>query len=168
MKLWAGIVAGLFFLLSLNLAIADETAEKNTLVTGHQAENSASSIGTSRVDSKFSLLDLNRISMQHSYSVIYSSFNGHGQTVGLYMNSLKYDISSSIDLNVTLGWVHQPGQMFNKQDRGVTDYGTILPNVQLKYQPSDKFRLMISYESIPGVYGNSRYNSYWPYSRFGY
>jgi len=168
MKLWAGILVGLFLLTSLNIAFAEDKVETSPVVTGGPLNgNSASSIGSNHVDSKFSLFDPSRFSMQNSYSLIYSSYNGTGQTIGLYMNSMKYSVTSSLDLNVTLGWVHQPGQLFNKQDRGVTDYGSILPNVQLDYRPSDKFRLMISYQSIPGVYNDSRYG-YWPYSRFGY
>jgi len=130
--------------------------------------SSATSIGSNRYESKFSLLDPSRFSMQQSYSVIYSSFGGTGHTIGLYMNSMKYQLSNSLDLNVTLGWLHQPGLLFSN-NRGTTDYGQILPNVQLKYEPSEKFRLLIGIETLPGVYSNGRgyfyspYGEYWPY-----
>lgn len=124
--------------------------------------SSATSIGSSRYESKFSLLDPSRFSMQQSYSIMYSSVGGTGQTIGLYLNSMRYELSKSLDLNVTLGWLHQPGLMFSN-DRGTRDYGEILPNFQLKYEPSEKFRLMIGVETMPGVYSNGRGYYYSPY-----
>jgi len=141
----------------LQLAWAD------TLVEKPKSTSPRNAIGTTRVDSKFSLFDPNRFSMQQSYSISYMSFNGHGQTIGLYLNSMKYQLSSSVDLNVTLGWLHQPSRVFTRNDRGVSDYGHILPNVRLLYQPSDKFLFQISYESIPGVYSDYYRSRSWPY-----
>ncbi|MBU1320158.1 MAG: hypothetical protein KKG33_08410 [candidate division Zixibacteria bacterium] len=130
--------------------------------------SSATSIGSNRYESKFSLLDPSRFSMQHSYSVVYSSVGGTGQTIGLYMNSMRYQVSNSLDVNVALGWYHQPGTMFSNSNRGTTDYGTILPNVQILYQPSEKFRLMIGFESLPGVFSNGRDHYYSPFGAWSY
>jgi hypothetical protein len=120
-------------------------------------------IGTTRVDSKFSLLDPDRFSMQQSYSISYLSYNGRGQTIGLYLNSMKYELSNSMNLDVTLGWLHQPSRVFTRSDRGVSDYGHIMPNVRFLYQPSEKFRFQISYESVPGVYSGYSGSRWWPY-----
>lgn len=130
--------------------------------------SSATSIGSNSYESKFSLLDPSRFSMQHSYSVVYSSVGGTGQTIGLYMNSMRYQISNSLDVNVALGWYHRPGMMFSGGDRGTTDYGTILPNIRLLYQPSEKFRLMIGFETLPGVYSNGRGYQYSPFGAWPY
>jgi hypothetical protein len=140
-----------------------QPAAAESLVEKPESTSPMNTIGTTRVDSKFSLLDPNRFSMQQSYSLSYSSYNGHGQTIGLYLNSLKYQLSNSLDLNVTLGWLHQPSRVFTRDDRGVNDYGHIMPNVRLLYQPSDKFLFQVSYESIPGVYSDYYRGRSWPY-----
>jgi hypothetical protein len=120
-------------------------------------------IGSTRVDSKFSLLDPSRFSMQQSYSITYMSYDGQGQTIGLYLNSMKYQLSSSMKLDVTLGWLHQPVRVFGESDRGINDYGRVVPNVQFLYQPSERFRFQISYESLPGVYSGNSGTRRWPY-----
>jgi hypothetical protein len=133
-----------------------------TMLNRDANENSAMGIGAGSFDSRFSLLDPNRFSMNHSYSVSYFSYGGHGETIGLYMNSMRYSLSNSLSVDVTLGWVHQPSQVLWGDSRGTKDYGSILPNVRLLYQPSEKFHLLISYETVPGVYGGQgRY--YRPY-----
>ena len=146
-----------------------QSVAAETLVKKQGSTSPMNTVGTTRVDSKFSLLDPNRFSMQQSYSLLYSSYNGRGQTIGLYLNSMKYQLSSSLNLNVTLGWLHQPSRIFTRTDRGVNDYGHIMPNVRLLYQPSDKFLLQISYESIPGVYSDYYSGRNWPYiNRYPY
>ena len=171
MMIRAAILTGLFLLVTAFTAVADDTSVQSDsyVIDRSDSEEAYSTdyIGTSRVDSKFSLLDPSRFSMQHSYSVMYSSYGGSGHTIGLYTNQMRYNLSESIDVNVTLGWLHQPTKLLVKGERGVTDYGQILPNVQVKYQPSDKFKLLISYETMPGAFPESRNGYYyWPSSRF--
>jgi hypothetical protein len=122
-------------------------------------------IGGERFESKFSLLDLSRLSMNHSYSISYLSYGGRGQTIGMYVNSIRYDLSSSMDLNVSLAWVHQPGLMLSGSDHGGSSVGEILPGFQFNYHPSDKFHLSISYQKVPGVYGYPS-GLFSPYSPF--
>lgn len=139
------------------------TLNAETMLTRDALENSTMGIGANRFDSRFSLLDPSRFSMNHSYSVSYMSYGGHGETIGLYMNSMKYSLSKSLSVDVTLAWLHQPSQVLWGDSRGTNDYGSILPSVRLLYQPSEKFKLLISYETVPGVYGGQgRYNR--PYS----
>lgn len=139
-------------------------ATADTLVEKQQSNGPGDAIGNTRLDSKFSLLDPNRFSMSQSYTVSYLSYNGHGQTIGLYLNSIRYELSGALDLNVTLGWLHQPSAFLFRNDRVATGYGQILPNFQLRYEPSEKYRFLISYESIPGVYSSFfRTDRRWPY-----
>lgn len=141
-----------------------QTVTAETLVEKQQSGTPGDVIGNTRLDSKFSLLDPNRFSMSQSYSISYLSYNGNGQTIGLYLNSMRYELSGSVDLNVTLGWLHRPSRLLFANDRAAAaDYGRILPNFQLRYEPSEKYRFLISYESIPGVYSNFRANRGWPY-----
>lgn len=168
MMIRAAILTGLFLLVTSFAIVADDSPARSESYLAGQSEKPSTTdyIGTSRVDSKFSLFDPSRFNMQHSYSIMYSSWGGHGQTIGLYTNEMSYSLSRSIDVNVTLGWLHQPTEIMGNSERGVTDYGQILPNVQFKYQPSDKFKLMISYETLPGAFPETRERYYWPTSRF--
>jgi hypothetical protein len=144
------------------VAIAVSAGVGQSVDVKSDAASPAEAIGANRYESKFSLLDPSRFSMTHSYTLSYFSVGGHGQTLGLYVNSMRYQLSKSLDLGVALGWLHQPSQVFSRNDRGVTNYGTILPNVQLLYHPSEKFRFLISFESLPGGYAGGRQNPFWP------
>ena len=151
-----------FIAVALAVACMVQVSSAESIMQQAEPGTSAESIGENRYESKFSLLDPNRFSMSHSYSLSYFSGGGDGQMIGLYINSMKYQLSNSIDVSVKLGWLHQPSNMFS-QNRGVTDYGTVLPNFQLQYHPSEKFKFMISFESIPGVYSDTRRDMIWPY-----
>ena len=131
-----------------------------------QEATSADAIGDARIDNKFSLLDLSRLDMSHSYTISYFSANGHGTTIGMYMNSIRYRISNPLTLNVNLAWVHQPGQIFGG-DRGTpTDYGSIYPSFSLEYRPSENFYLEVGYHSVPAYmyyYNADRKHRKWFY-----
>lgn len=147
-----------FILLVLSVSLpAQSLLEEKKPVT------SADAIGTSRIDNKFSLLDLSRLEMRHSYSVSYFSAGGSGTTIAMYMNSMKYRISNPLTLKINLAWVHQPGALFSKNRGTPTDYGKILPSFTLEYRPSEKFYFELGYHSYPALmyYGGSRSNGFW-------
>ena len=136
-------------------------------------QKAADAIGRDRVDSKFSLFDLSRLDMNHSYSIAWFSSGGKGTTLAMYMNSMTYQISRPLTLHLDLAWVHQPGNLLFS-DRGTpTDYGSIYPSFSLEYRPSDKFHLEIGYHSYPASYNYNyyrpwydRYDRDWPGSFF--
>jgi len=133
------------------------------MLEDRESKVSADAIGTARIDNKFSLIDLSRLEMKHSYSISYFSSGGTGTTIAMYMNSIKYRISNPLTLNINLAWVHQPGALFS-QDRGTpTDYGKILPSFRLEYRPSEKFYFEIGYHSIhPYMYYDREHTGgYW-------
>ncbi len=150
--------------LCISILCVFHVASAQTPVERPESGNSGNAIGASRIDSKFSLFDPSRFSMQQSYSLSYVSSGGHGETIGLYLNSMKYELSSSLRLNVALGWLHHPSTLFGQDDRGIDSRGTVLPNVELLYRPSEKFLFQISYESIPGVYSAYHRGLGWPYN----
>jgi len=123
--------------------------------------SSADLIGESHIDNKFSLLDLSRLEMNHSYSISYFSSGGHGTTIGMYINSMRYRISNAITVNLQLAWVHQPGNFLNRDGGTPTDYGDILPSFSLEYRPSENVFIEIGYHSVPAYmyYGYPRYRS---------
>ncbi len=143
-----------FLIIIMSVMAVTMTLNAGTILDNSNAnEKSSADIGAGSYDSKFSLLDASRFSMKHSYSISYFSSGGRGETIGMYMNSMRYSLSKSLSVDVTLAWLHNPSQILWKDNRGTNNYGSILPSVSLLYQPSEKFRLLISYETVPGVYG---------------
>jgi len=133
----------------LCLMVLSVSLQSQTELARTETKSSAEAIGSSRIENRFSLLDLSRLEMSHSYSISYFSMGGRGMTIGMYVNSIRYQISNPLTLNLSLAWVHQPGN-FLLRDRGTaTDYGRILPSFSLEYRPSDNFFLEIGYHSIP-------------------
>jgi hypothetical protein len=121
---------------------------------------SGDAIGESRIDNKFSLFDLSRLEMRQSYSVSYFSGNGSGQTIGMYMNSIRYRISNPLTISIDLLWMHEPGQLFSQNKSTPTDYGSIFPSFRLEYRPSDKFYLEVGYQRVPSYMYYDQARSY--------
>ncbi|HDS01291.1 MAG TPA: hypothetical protein ENO22_07675 [candidate division Zixibacteria bacterium] len=155
------LVITTLFILLLSIPVLGQSGLER-----QEEATSADAIGKARIDNKFSLLDLSRLDMSHSYTISYFSANGQGTTIGMYMNSIRYRISNPLTLNVNLAWVHQPGQLLGG-DRGTpTDYGSIYPSFSLEYRPSDKFYLEIGYHSVPAYmyyYNTDRMRRNWFY-----
>ena len=149
----------IFLILALSISLSAQSLRQSDL------GSSGDAIGESRMDNKFSLFDLSRFEMHHSYSISYFSSGGQGTTIGMYINSIRYRISNPLTLNVSLAWMHQPGNLLAR-DRGTpTDYGSIYPSFSLEYRPSSSFLLQVEYRSVP-AYPYS--NGYYRYDSMGY
>ena len=124
------------------------------LLTGQDNNNGTTFLSRSRMQrfanpvlSKLSLLDPNKFSMSHSYTMSFVSSGGKGNMVGLYMNTMKYQFSSPLSLTVHVGYAHQP---FAKADsNNMLSNNTILSGFELTYRPKKNFFLKIEYGSLP-------------------
>jgi len=97
----------------------------------------------------FGWLDPSRLSMHHSYSLSYSSFGGHGVSVGMYTNSLLYRISDPLDVQFDVSLMHSPYSSFGNSG----DFsGVFLNRAQLNYRPSENMWLQIQFRQIPPMY----------------
>lgn len=106
----------------------------------------------------FRLLDPSRLTMNHSYSLSYFSGPAGGQSVGMYMNSIGYQIARPLYLQVDLALVHDPGAIVSGGN--ATAGARILPNFSLRYTPSPKFNLLVDVRTMPTY--NSPYAGYYP------
>jgi hypothetical protein len=98
-----------------------------------------------------SLLDPSRLKMSHTYSLSFMTGGGRSQTIGLYMNSIEYQVSSPLTLRLHLGYLHQPTALFG----GVRDSGfggTFLPGFELDYHPSENFFFKVNMSSYTYPY----------------
>jgi hypothetical protein len=108
--------------------------------------------------SPFALFDMSRLTMHQSYSLSYFSGPAGGQSVGLYMNSIGYQLARPLYLQVDIGVMHDPGALVG---HGNPSSGVhVLPNFSLRYTPSPKFNLMIDVRTMPGY--NTPYAGYIP------
>lgn len=99
----------------------------------------------------FRLLDPSRLTMHHSYSMSYLSGPAGGQSVGMYMNSIGYQLARPLYLQVDLALMHDPAALVGKGD--ASSGVRVLPNFSLRYTPSPKFNLMVDVRTMPAYYG---------------
>jgi hypothetical protein len=106
----------------------------------------------------FGLIDPNKLSMHHSFSLSYSSFGQRGLSMGVYTNSLLYRFSSDLDFQADVSLMHSPyntfGQQFQKDFSGV-----FLSRAELNYRPSNNMLFSLQYRQLPPMYwlGNGFY-----------
>lgn len=138
-------------------ARADAPTAAPTVAEG-QAASDAQKASLYDSATPFRLLDPSRLSMHQSYSLSYFSGPAGGQSVGLYMNSIGYQLARPLYLQVDIGLMHNPGALVGKGDPAAG--ARILPNFSLRYTPSPKFSLMVDVRTMPGY--NNPYAGYIP------
>lgn len=100
-------------------------------------------------NSRFSLLDLSRLKIRNSYTVSYLSSGSRSGSFGLFVTSFDYQLSNPLNIQVDLGYLHQPFSM----GRNNIDIGSrILPNVRVNYNPSPYFNLSVNFMSMGNYY----------------
>lgn len=100
----------------------------------------------------FGWFDPNRLFMRQSYSLSYTSFGGgEGFSLGVYTNSLLYQISDPLSVQFDVSLVHSPFSANNRYVQSLS--GIHLTRAQMTYRPSDSFLLQIQYSRLP---------MYWP------
>jgi hypothetical protein len=111
--------------------------------------------------SSFSLLDPSRLHMSQSYSFMYSTSKYGSQSLGMYLNSIEYQISDPLKVEVSLGYLHNPGALVGNRNDYLGD-GKLLPGVSISWKPAKNLFFQFNYQQMPGYYYNNRYDSdYW-------
>jgi len=114
--------------------------------------------------SSFSLLDPNRFHMSHSYSLSYISSRGGSQTLGMYLNSIEYQVSDPLKIKLDIGYLHQSGGLF-KSGSGSLMNGQILPAISINWEPSKNFLFQFNYRQTPVFFLNDDYQYERPYTK---
>lgn len=115
----------------------------------------------------FGLFDPSKFSMNHSYSMSYSTFGGNGLALGVYTNSMMYRFSDNMELQVDANLVHSPYSSFGDNfTNSIT--GIHLSSARLNYRPWKNFSVSLSYQQLPGLYNSYGYgyNSFYNNSFF--
>ncbi len=106
----------------------------------------------------FGLIDPNKLTMHHSFSLSYSSFGRHGLSTGVYTNSLLYRFSNDLDFQADVSFMHSPYNTFGQQFQ--RDFsGVFLSRAELNYRPSNNMLFSLQYRQLPPMYwlGNGYY-----------
>ena len=114
--------------------------------------NFSKALSTPTVQKIVSLLGLdpNKFSMSHSYSLSFSAMGGQGYNQGLYLNTMKYQLSEPLSFHLQLGIQHQP---FGNQ---AGDYqlqnSAFVSSAGMEYKPTDNVKLQLQFSQRPSSY----------------
>ena len=106
------------------------------------------------------LLDLSRLSFNHTLGMTYSSTQGGGLSQ-YYLNEMTYQISKPLVIKAQIGVANNLSS--------ATKYGSasgvqvIVPNISVLYQPKPNLRIEFGFSNMPNYYGRPNYSPYAPY-----
>lgn len=112
----------------------------------------------------FGWFDPSKLTMRHSYSLSYQSFGGQGLSLGVYTNSLHYQISAPLDIQFDVSAMHSPFNSLGKEYQNQLS-GVYLSRAQLNYRPSENTLFQIQFRQLPAMYwmSNPGYGGMWDY-----
>ena len=105
------------------------------------------------------LLNSDKLSISHSYSLSYTTFGNQGVSQGLYLNTINYRFSDPLLMQVRLGYLHQPFGGSSNQSLGI-DNKFFIQRAMLQYQPFKNTTLVIDYQSYPSPLMNPDYRTW--------
>lgn len=114
--------------------------------------------------SSFSLLDPNRFHMSHSYSLSYISSRAGSRTLGMYLNSIEYQVSDPLRIKIDIAYLHKPGRLFNSGS-GSSGSGQILPAISINWKPAKCVFFQFNYRQTPVLFGDDNYQYERPYTK---
>lgn len=119
-------------------------------------------VSTDNSPSSGSWMNALNMTMNHSYSMTFSSFGGQTQNINAYTNSMLFDISENLDAQVDVSFLHSPfGNNFMANES--LSSRIIIDRARLDYQISDRANISFefsqrSYQYSPFGYGGHGYN----------
>jgi len=117
-----------------------------------------SPLATPGQGSSISLMDPERLSIRHGFSLSMANLGGLSYSYGIYSNQLNYLISDKWSLYTNLDLV-QPTH--SSMPAGVNTFNNqIYYGANLLYRPSKSMQLSISVDNYPRLY------RYWPVNRY--
>lgn len=99
----------------------------------------------------FGFINPDNFSMNHSISMSYSAFAGQGVAMGVYTNSMRYDFSNRLNVQVDASIVNSP---YNTLGDNFTNNlnGFYLSRAALNYKPTDNTHISVQFSQMPGSY----------------
>jgi hypothetical protein len=116
----------------------------------------------------FGWFDPGKLKMAQSFSMSYQTFGQNGFALGVYTNSLSYQVSEPLSLQMDVSLMHSPYNSIGG-DFGKSLSGIYLSRAELNYKPSDNMLFQIQFRHLPPglYYGGYGYNGMdWGLDRF--
>jgi hypothetical protein len=116
----------------------------------------------------FGWFDPGKLKMAQSFSMSYQTFGQNGFALGIYTNSLSYQVSDPLSVQMDVSVMKSPyssmGGDFAKSLSGI-----YLSRAELNYRPSDNMLFQVQYRQMPaalyyGGYGLGGMN--WGFEHF--
>jgi hypothetical protein len=128
-----------------------------------EANNTSELMGpiTKQVDRSegANLGNLFNMQMDHSYSMMFSSFGGQMQNMNAYTNTMHFFFSEDLTGRVDLSLMHSPfGNSMMSPNSGGMDTQLLIRNAELNYQISDRSNIRIQFQQLPN-YGMGGWSS---------
>lgn len=118
-------------------------------------------ISTENSGSLFGFINPNNFHMKHTYSMSYTSIGSNGIAIGEYTNSMRYDFTNNLNVQVDASLIHSPYSSFGN---GFADQisGAYLSKAQINYKPTKNTFITIEYNNRPfGYYNDYYWNSFY-------
>ncbi|REL29061.1 hypothetical protein DYD21_14450 [Rhodohalobacter sp. SW132] len=116
-------------------------------------------VSTDHQPSTGSWMNALNMTMNHSYSMTFSSFGGQMQNINAYTNSMLFDISERMDAQVDVSFLHSP---FGNSYMTNESLGSriIIDRARLDYQISDRTNISLEFSQRPYQYSPFGYGGY--------
>ena len=105
-------------------------------------------------------MNMLNMTMNHSYSMTFSSFGGQMQNLNAYTNSMLFDISDNLNAQVDVSFLHSPFGNSFMGDNSSLGSRIIIDRARIDYKLSENANISIEFSQRP--YGYS------PFSNYGY
>lgn len=154
LSLVISLVILLFGLSSITQAQLRKDQSKNSELTGPVIKQDPSKGA--------SLDNLFNMQMDHSYSMMFSSFGGQFQNMNAYTNTMRFFFSEDLTGRVDLSLLHSPfgNSMMSPNSNNGMDTQFLIRNAELNYQISDRSNIRIQFQQVPSYgYGMSPWSS---------
>jgi len=96
-------------------------------------------------------LDSNNFQMHHSYDVSYSSFGSSSLALTTYTNSMFYQFSNKLDIQVDASVVYSPYSSLGKNFENNIN-GVYLTKAAINYRPFKDLFITVQYSHLPITY----------------
>jgi hypothetical protein len=112
-----------------------------------------------------SLLGINpdKLKMNHSYSLGFSSFGGNSLTQGMYLNTISYQFDIPLSVKFQWGFMHQPFATGGLNTTLTNQF--FLSGAELNYRPLENLTMRLQFYQRPAglFYPSNYYRSDYPY-----
>jgi len=96
----------------------------------------------------FGFLNSENFQMRHSFNLSYTSFGGHGMSIGSYTNSMFYKLMSNLNVQMDVSVLFSPYSSFGQNFQNDIN-GVYISRAAINYYPFKDMQISIQYRNMP-------------------